>query len=767
MFFKIASKNLVHDFVKSGTSKYRALDLSLAASQLTSVVISTALVLAPFAYPQMAEANPNDLVWQQIARTQALPDASESVDLSPVDLAEVAVNALQSMLVDYNNTFVTLDDLATQFGNDPEAAFNFVRDRIRTEPYVGTLRNPASVIAASGGNSQDKSELLLVLLRKMGLDARIAEAPLTAVIAARLNGSNCQIALPVDAHIGQLIGLSDPATSRAIVRAQRDYARLRDAVPALTDAKLALSTAFGERHYWVQYRDANGWRDVDPTVPDMQAGEAMAEAVALSEGGIDPHLVTIAVTVETLRDGKLREQSILSQDFIARDSDETMIQLAFTPATPGTGGILNDAFGDTLNVTPKLKPVLVVDFVPTLGGAFAQPGPAASGGLSDTSQDDPVTAVWLDITSISPQGINRKARRALIDILPFTARQSGDISADAILTPVAGLRHPQDLEGLTQILITNGGLDGRNDAYRAAYIFKSWNETLAAVIDGTIAPEILGWISWTTAHGLATGAERATRDLQTEDGKTCGFYGHANVMLSTIYSTNDDTIESSIDWAIDGIDVTSAIPDPDPTDVQAMRLWYGAVRSAIETEVVSAGIEGGHVVSTSVLLDGPLAPLSAERAAEMESLMVQRDVENGYLIMSGQSGDASAWWRVDPITGATDARMAELGNIGFTWGGNGVNAIKFAGEYYMSSKQYDLQVAFLRRQITDRQFSKAMKALNYYKNLEAKRAQKANEYLMVQQIGIAIATAVGVGVGLTLYIKYADAWGYRHPTPTK
>ncbi|MGO4915865.1 hypothetical protein [Pseudogemmobacter sp. W21_MBD1_M6] len=676
------------------------------------------------------------------------------------NLAIAGFENLISMLDGYRTIFPTLDDLSTQFGNDPTAAFAYVRDMIRTEPYVGTLRSPMSVIAASGGNTQDKSELLMVLLRKMGLDARIAEAPLTDAMAEQLRVSSCGVVLTADENIGTLIGLSEATTIRAIARAQRDYGRLLDAVPSITDATPALSAQFGDRHYWVQYRDANGWRDLDPSVPDMQAGAAMAPPEALSEGGANPHLVTVSVVIETLRDGKLREQSVLTQEFAARDADEKMIQLGFTPAGAGIAGVLSDKLLDAIDLSPKLKPVLIVDFIPTLGKEFSQPSPLAAGGLSGTSQEDAVTAVWLDIRSVAPEGITRTARRAVMDLLPFAERQSNPISPDAILNPVAGVRYPQALEGVTLIVTANGGMDARNDAYRLAYIQKTWNETLTTLRDGTTDPELLMWINWTAAHSLATGAERTTRDLRTQDGKTCGYYGHANVMLSSLHPVGQDAYKSSIDWAIDGIDLTSAIADPDPRDLQALRLWYGSVRSAIETEWVASGADASQAVSTSILLDGPLMRLPPDAVAKMGSAMAQRDQENGYLLMGAANGASSAWWRVDPTTGATDARLSGLGNNAWTFGLNYVSASKAAGEIYVTSKETQLYMALARRTITDRQFAQAMKALNYYKNLGAKRGQQ--EYQAMLTIGFLTGAAVGSGVGLGLYIKFSDAWGYRH-----
>jgi hypothetical protein len=291
-------------------------------------------------------------------------------------------------------------------------------------------------------------------------------------------------------------------------------------------------------------------------------------------------------------------------------------------AGAGLAGLLSDKLGDAIDLAPLLKPVLVIDFIPELGRDFAQPGPKATGGLNDTSEEDPVTAIWLDLKSVAPEGETRTARRAVIDLLPVDARRSGNISPQAILQPKSGVRYPMALEGINQIIVANGGLDAHNYAYRMAYIWKTWNENRAKLIDGTIDPEILMWMAWTLAHGLATGAERTTRDLRSQDGKSCGFYGHANVMISGIQPTGPDAFSMSIDWAIDGIDLTSAKLDTDPRDLQAMRLWYGAVRSAIETEAIVTDGNGARstgpvrVMSTSMLLDGPLTrlpPLSSRR----------------------------------------------------------------------------------------------------------------------------------------------------------
>lgn len=82
----------------------------------------------------------------------------------------------------------------------------------------------------------------MVLLRKMGHDARIAKAPMTDTISEQLRGETCAVQLTADNNIPELLSLSPAATQKAIVRAQRDYGFLLDASLDDVDASSAFST---------------------------------------------------------------------------------------------------------------------------------------------------------------------------------------------------------------------------------------------------------------------------------------------------------------------------------------------------------------------------------------------------------------------------------------------------------------------------------------------------------------------------------------------
>ncbi len=728
-------------FYDTQTKRFKRKWLSLKRGVLSNLIpytVSAGIVFNQAIFPSTAAADTASVAW--LRSTDRGIEASSARAAVPSDAAIGESDPLVKMIDDYGLTLQSVDQLALQFGTDPEAAFKYVRDRIRTEPYAGSLRAPSSVIAASGGGLQDKSELLMVLLRKMGLDARIAQAPMTDEIADRLRSGSCAMSLTPDPHIPQLLGLTPQATDLTIQRAQRDYGSLLNAASDDIDASGAFSNNFGTTHYWVQYRSAEGWRDLDPSVADMAAGDAFMQPAALSEGGADPHMVTIAVVTETLTGGKLREKTVLTYGIAARDAYEMPIQIGFMPAGAGLAGVLADKLGDAINLVPRIKPVFFLNWEAKIGDDFGQPGPSASASaaLGSAQQEDPVTAVWIDISSIAPAGETRTARRAVVDLLSAESRQSAFIAPDAVRQPQKGLRYAQELEGVRQIIVSNGGLDPTQDAARIAYIISSWEEIMTKIDDGTIQPDSLTWMIWTRVHSIAAGAERATRDLRSADGTICAFSGHANVMTWGLAPKGVDGHITTIDWTIDGIDLTSALGEPDPQEAAAMRLWYGAVRSAVETEALAPAQESDTdalqgVVSASTLLTGPLERLTPEAVAALGAMSAQEDLDAGYILFGTLQSPTliPAWWRISPSSGAADARLADLGNFSFSFGGNGVNARPPGSPHFV-----------------DPSIPKNLKPHASF----PKTRNGANEYTIVQLVAGGMATVGGIAV--VSYIAY-------------
>ncbi|MBN2492537.1 MAG: hypothetical protein JXQ29_16940 [Planctomycetes bacterium] len=73
-----------------------------------------------------------------------------------------------------------------RIGTDPEALAAFVRDRIAYEPYLGVVRGPEGTLAAGAGGDWDRAALLRALLAEAGHAARLVVEPRGAAEQDRL-----------------------------------------------------------------------------------------------------------------------------------------------------------------------------------------------------------------------------------------------------------------------------------------------------------------------------------------------------------------------------------------------------------------------------------------------------------------------------------------------------------------------------------------------------------------------------------------------------
>ncbi|MHA3976361.1 hypothetical protein ACW9UR_01635 [Halovulum sp. GXIMD14794] len=686
-----------------------------------------------------------ELVPTALPAETALPDLDPLPDDIRWDAVLTGLAALMEALEDPDDD---MDELA--FGFDgPDDAFVFVRDRIRTEPYAGSLRTPQAVLDARAGNPQDKASLLVELLIRMGFDARVMRAD-TPVPAEALAGV-CAVPARSDVLSLRLAGLGEQAETRLITRAGRDFARLQESSDAAGARAEALPSV---PHAWVRMADLGQFTDYDPARPDAQPGEAPGTAGTPLDGPADAHEVTIAVYAEQLADGRLSERKVLDQSFAARDLAHVPIHLVFGPEQGGTGGILAEALSAVAGVQAGMKPTLIVDGDFLTGSAFATPGLAAERGLAEG--DDPVvTAVWLDISTKAPGQPERRARRALIDLLPPEARAAASVSEDDLRPPTMGERFPAALETVRHLAVSNGGLSALAAAAHSADGFLRLPDLLA---DGEAAdPVSLLALDWTTLEVRAQAAEALARALPAEHDGACAFIGQPRVWLASTAPLGE-AIETTLDWAIDGIDVAGPTGEPAPEAAFDLRLWYGALQSALETTLAEAGVTGTEVeiASTSTLLD---APLTGQATALAETHpAAARDAEAGYVLLTADSGlERGAWWRIDPATGQTDARLGEVGNAFKKIQGIGGIGVK-QGIYQVDPVTGE-SIRLNPRGDIEAQSRKAEKILrdrraryNRYKANAQRTKGGGNEYsVLLTTVAIPISFAGGYAIGTAVY----------------
>ncbi len=257
---------------------------------------------------------------------------------------------------------------AESLGNDPAKILEFVRTKIRFEPYPGMQRGPAGVLASGGGNSADKAFLLAELLRARGHKARIVRATLKRAQAEEL----ARAAL-AEAKIGPLetirgpfgagafnekrhagvcgeIGLSTEEFGRIQKAGDRDRSDRWNEVLDVTEREFGfLRGQFGEgrvreihgeivewlrTHYWVQWQPQGNeeWTNLDPSFPGLEAGKRAAEA----EGEVvDPAAVSdlfrISLRLDRKVGGKRETVSLLEGDLPVHDTLLRPIRFVIIP----------------------------------------------------------------------------------------------------------------------------------------------------------------------------------------------------------------------------------------------------------------------------------------------------------------------------------------------------------------------------------------------------------------------------------------------------
>ncbi len=578
------------------------------------------------------------------------PPPSDTIDLYSIDQGVGA-------LVDaYDTPEADPRLLAQSLGTDVDAAFRYVRDEIRTEPYRGTLRTPRGVLSGKAGNPQDKAELLMGLFETMGFDARIASGPALSAEAIGVGTQLCDARPFSDPHAPAILGLSDSALDRLVARASHDYDKLNRALGVARTPRTAAAPSTGDTHYWVQRRSADGWVDYDPSIPTAEPGERYADATDVGRGGDEAHSVEISLRTEVLRNGRLIESQLLSRKADARDIAGKQILLVFEPVATQVGGAITDAIGRIADTPMKMRPVLLIDDQRTSGAAFEVPRRSGEEAFFASDESGPqLSAVWLDVVSLTPNPTKDTARRAVLDRNPMRSTDA------ATFEPIeAGFQFPAAFEAVRHLVVSNGGLSPAAAAANAMSVFEDFDEAINSFREEEFDPFYLLWLGWSDLYAAAMLSERITRQTNLGADTGCPFVGRPRVFMETVRMNISNDVTETFDWTLDHVDAIGPSPF-------AVRLWHGAVQSALETTLDEVAlVDGETVLSTSTQLTGPLKILDKENSNL--GRVIASDAQNGYLVLADDEGSATrsgAWWRIHPTTGDTDARFISgaVGNM--------------------------------------------------------------------------------------------------------
>lgn len=289
---------------------------------------------------------------------------------------------------------------AEELGFDAQRVFEFLRDEIRIEPYLGVLRGARGTLAARAGNALDRALLGQALLKASGLDSRLVAGTLPADRAEQV----LVRFLAADATRGPLASCALETDEAARVSAARDLASktglAADRVARLLNQASTRAEAFWtraneqrsahfaflagqlqrsgivspgdgeavraqlrqrlERHYWLQVSDdGETWSDFDPSLPDARRGTAYGTRPAVLEEPPEDgfHRFQIDLVYHTTSEGAPAEETLLSGTFASADVLFEPLEFRIQPAevTPTADELAAMSAGQRIDTLRKYK----------------------------------------------------------------------------------------------------------------------------------------------------------------------------------------------------------------------------------------------------------------------------------------------------------------------------------------------------------------------------------------------------------------------------
>jgi transglutaminase-like putative cysteine protease len=321
------------------------------------------------------------------------PDEKQQAYKDEVQTLQDRLTRLQAYLDGFPKALTDVDSLAPTL-TTPEAAFEFVRDRVALEPYPGVMKGARPTLLTRGGNSLDRALLLAAILKQNGVPVKIAHGKLPPDQAQKLLQQIAAQPGSLEQILQSLAGQSPPTTltdhqqefgKRLDQRKQQAGSAVNDALEknlpillsALKKAGVPDAAATASRqleilqdHYWVTATVADQPVDLDPSGKDASVNAKLTDAVET----FDPddladtlfQHVRFRLVGEFLENGHLQSSELLSKEVKATDLFGKNVRLAVAPFTPKT------------NET-RFQPLLLVGDDRTDGQAFRLSGQSSGG----------------------------------------------------------------------------------------------------------------------------------------------------------------------------------------------------------------------------------------------------------------------------------------------------------------------------------------------------------------------------------------------------
>ena len=676
------------------------------------------------------------LVWAGATQKAgaADPPPATSADLAQLSAA-IGKLLKQSEAIERQIPRETFDfnAVVNQAGRSPGDLFKWVRQNTIWVPYHGVLRGGSGVLMDRVGNSLDRSLLLATLLQTAGQTVRLQHGQISEQKAKELLPGLRKAARPPvttgepaddQKEVEQIArdNGTDVATVRRTIaqntlefsrRAEDMARRVSEQTPVLASALAGAAKARAKSdesdidslrdHWWVQRQETGNWIDMDLLGGDGKAIVPADKFVPIDAvHNVIPldaslwHEVVVRVVTEQLKDGKLKESTVLTQNMRPADVLGKRITLINYPLNWPTEQELNKSKDPEQGVRQALLkvhewvPVLSVsestriassvsdngdvDPHPNLTGAPSKATVAGAQGALDAfglGNDAPpkavgaFTAQWIEFEIHQPGSAPRTIRREVFDLIGPAARAASK-APDVASLEASRLRRALAMTGESDLLIVGSQLSEPFSQHLGAVALREACQKAAAALEagakndtagvnqqmGAMNPAAAPLMVWGTArYNWSRAQERIYLDgpnvaayhrriVQDAQGKL--------VLRSTL-----DIVENEIGVRGEG-------------DASAMRLQQGVVDTNAEALVMpTRGTGAAEAFNQSIGQGKQWQTITSASDPKLASLgisddlraRVMRELQAGYVVVvpsatsrvNGMGVDC--WWRINPGTG--------------------------------------------------------------------------------------------------------------------
>jgi hypothetical protein len=626
--------------------------------------------------------------------------------------------------------------LSRKLNHDEEKIFNFMRDEIDFQVYAGALRGSQGTLLEGAGNSIDQSLLLLRLLEESGesLQYRFAQGTLSSSKAKELTvGMLKKEKRPEqtadnsykseEAH--KILGLSSKELRKQEQEIELETHEFLEnlkkgvgqdyefVIEKLSEKEIKLTVDKADtkegllktarKHYWLRVKKGERWVDMDPCFPDSRPGVSYCEPEQtmekLDEGLF--HTIGLTLYIEQLTQGKTNKLLVYQNRRPVADLQGESLMVGFIPEALDINALLmsgakKDDLLEKIDSFSRYQPVIDFGRVREYGRPFDLEGKTyifKNGSFQRASEEgisalgrrlfkdrkkrgDHLSALWLEISLISPGGSEAVFRRELIDRIDIERRTAGNFSISS------GWQDPRRVK---LALIRSYTMIPVCSRFNVDFAFSKYFEIL-------FDKRELLWIGLRLRHeqyegsffDLSREADLFPTHLMAIARMGIGFLPEF-IPKSTIYYYSQPNLyayEESLDLVEGeqviqrcGYDVISnrmraVAPDEKSKDISASLLKHGILLSNLEVEMIGQSCGSMEPFSTHVVMEKAKSQnisfkvILPQQQGILESMEInpraksqmQSDLDKGYVVITPEK-DVSfeerkvlAWWRIDPKT---------------------------------------------------------------------------------------------------------------------